>query len=91
MAIFDLPPKPISRVAQLATLAVILTRRSTEATRWDLYSCQAATALAKEQCFTDTSMSYTTPCGIYRQVILQSGLVVKHQISIDAGVINSDY
>jgi dUTP pyrophosphatase len=71
--------------------AKIPTRGSTWAAGWDLYSIESAEILPGQRKLVDTGISMEFPSGVYGRIALQSGLALKHGMSIGAGVINPDY
>jgi dUTP pyrophosphatase len=66
-------------------------RGSVQAAGWDLYSIEAAEILPGQHKLIDTGISMEFPSGVYGRVAPQSGLALKHGISIGAGVIDPDY
>jgi deoxyuridine 5'-triphosphate nucleotidohydrolase len=69
----------------------IPTRGSAGAARWDLYSIESATITPGQCKLIDTRISMEFPPGMYGRNALQSGLALKHGITIGAGVIDLDY
>jgi hypothetical protein len=71
--------------------ACIPTRGSQYAAGWDLYSTESVSILLGERKLVDTGISLELPPGVYGRVAPQSGLALKHGITIGAGVIDRDY
>jgi hypothetical protein len=71
--------------------ACIPTRGSQYAAGWDLYSVESASILPGERKLVDTGISVELPSGVYGRIAPQSGLALKHRITIGAGVIDRDY
>jgi len=71
--------------------AKILTRGSAQAAGHDLYANESKTIPAKEQEVVRTGISITPPRGTYGRIAPRSGMAVKHQIAVNAGVIDDDY
>jgi len=79
------------RVRLLDPQARIPTRGSAKAAGHDLYANEKRTIPTRGQEVVATGISITPPEGTYRRIAPRSGMAVKHQIAVNAGVINSDY
>jgi len=81
------------QVRLLDPQARIPTRGSAKAAGHDLYANEERTIPAREQdaSVVPTGISITPPKGTYGRIALRSGMAVKHQIAVNAGVIDSDY
>jgi len=79
------------QVKKLDTQAKIPTRGSARAAGHDLYANESKMILARGQEVVATGISITPPRGTYGRIVPRSGLAVKHQITVNAGVIDSDY
>ena len=71
--------------------AKLTTRGSAKAAGHDLYANEERTIPARGQEVVTTGISITPARGTYGRIVPRSGLAVKHQISVNAGVIDSDY
>jgi len=69
----------------------IPTRGSAKAAGHALYTNEARTIPARGQEVVPTGISITPPKGTYGRIAPRSGMAVKHQIAVNAGVIDSDY
>ena len=67
------------------------TRGSAKAAGHYLYANENKTIPARGQEVFRTGISITPPRGTYRRIAPRSGMAVKHQIAVNAGVIDSDY
>jgi len=79
------------KVKKLDPQAKILTRGSAQAAGHDLYANESKTIPARGQEVVQTGISIKSPRGTYRRIAPRSGMSVKHQIAVNAGVIDSDY
>jgi len=79
------------KVKKLDPQAKIPTRGSAQAAGHDLYANESKTIPAREQEVVRTRISITPPRGTYSRIVPRSGMAVKHQIAVNAGVIDSDY
>ena len=66
------------------------TRRSAMAAGHDLYANEERTIPAHGQEVVATGISIAPPKGTYGRIAPRRGLVVKHQITVNAGIIDSD-
>ena len=71
--------------------AKLPTRGSAITAEHDLYANEERTIPARGQEVVRTGISITPPRGTYRRIAPPSGMAVKHQIAVNAGVIDSDY
>jgi len=79
------------KVKKLDLQATIPTRGSAQAAGHDLYANESKTIPARGQEVVRTGLSITPPSGTYGRIAPRSGMAVKHQIAVNAGVIHSDY
>jgi len=79
------------QVRLLDPQAWLPTRGSAKAAGHDLYANEERTIPAYGQEVVATGISITPPEGIYGRIAPRSGIAVKHQIAVNAGVIDSDY
>jgi len=79
------------KVKKLDPQAKIPTRGSAYAAGHDLYANESKTIPARGQEVVRTGISITPPLGTYGRIVPRSGMAVKHQIAVNAGVIDSDY
>ena len=79
------------KVKKLDPQAKIPTRGSAQAAGHDLYANESKTIPAQGQEVVKTGISITPPRGTYGRIAPRSGMAVKHQIAVHAGVIDSDY
>jgi len=78
-------------VKKLDPQARIPTRGSAQAAGHDLYANESKTIPARGQEAVRTGISITPPRGTYGRIAPRSGMAVKHQIAVSAGVMDSDY
>jgi len=71
--------------------ARLLTRGLAKAAGHDLYANEERTIPARGQDVVPTGISITPPKGTYGRIAPLSGMAVKHQIAVNARVIDSDY
>jgi len=84
--------KDLRRQARLLDpQAKLRTRGSAKAAGQDLYTNEERTIPARGQEVVTTGIAITPPQGIYGRIAPRSGMTVKHQIAVNAGVIDSDY
>jgi len=79
------------QVRLLDPQARLPTRGSAKAAGHDLYANEERTIPARGQEVVTTGISITPPQGTYGRIAPRSGMAVKHQIAVNAGVIDSDY
>jgi len=79
------------KVKKLNPQAKIPTGGSAQAAGHDLYTKESKTIPARGQEVVRTGISITPPRGTYTRIAPRSGMAVKHQIAVNAGVIDSDY
>ena len=79
------------RVRLLVPQGRLLTRGSARAAGHDLYANEARTIAARRQEVLTTGISIIPPRGTYGPIAPRSGIAVKHQIAVNADVIDSDY
>jgi len=79
------------KVKKLDRQARIPTPGSAQAAGHDLYANESKTIPARGQEVVRTGISITAPRGTYGRIAPRSGMAVKHQIAVNAGVIDSDY
>jgi len=79
------------KVKKVDPQAKIPTRGSAHAAGHDLYANESKTIEARGQEVVRTGISITPPRGTYGGIAPRSGMAVKHQIAVNAGVIDSDY
>jgi len=80
-----------ARVKKLDPQGKIPTRGSAQAAGHDLYANESKTIPARGQEVVRTQISITPPRGTYSRIGPRSGMALKHQIAVNAGVIGSDY
>ncbi len=84
--------KPIVlKVKKLSDKATLPQRGSEGSAGLDLYASQPEVILPWAGHLVKTEIAIATPAGTYGRVAPRSGLAVKHQIHVGAGVIDSDY
>src|SRR5688572_7579518 len=66
-------------------------RLQNELPKDDLYAANDTTIPAQDQRLVPTDVAIAIPEGYYAQIKPRSGLVLKHKITVDAGVIDQDY
>jgi len=79
------------RVKLLHTQARLPTRASAKAAGHDLYTNEERTIPARGQEVVATGIAITPPKGTYGRILPRSGIAVKHQIAVNAGMMDSDY
>jgi len=79
------------QVKLLDPQAKLPTRESAKAAGHDLYPNEEKIIPASGQDVVATGISITPPRGTYGRIAPRSGMAVKHQIAVNAGVIDSDY
>jgi len=79
------------QVRLLDPQARLPTRGSGKAAGHDLYANEAKTISARGQEVVTTGISIKPPEGTYGRIAPRSGMAVKYQIAVNAGVIDSDY
>jgi len=79
------------KVKKLDAQAKIPTRESAQAAGHDLYANESKTILARGQEVVRTGISITPSRGTYSRIGPRSGMAVKHQIAVNACVIDTDY
>ena len=78
-------------VQRLDPRAVLPTRGSTSAAGLDLASMEMTTIAPNSGTLIATGLAFVIPEGYYGRVAPRSGISVKHNLIINAGVIDSDY
>jgi len=78
------------KVKKLDLHPKIPTRGSAQGAGHDLYANESKTIPARVQEVVRTGISITPPRGTYSRIAPRSGMAVKHQIAVNAGVIDSD-
>ena len=76
------------KVKRLDPMAKVLTKGSPTAAGHDLYANKDKTILRKGQGVGNTELAITVPQESYERITPRSGLAVKHQIAVNAGVID---
>jgi len=79
------------RVELLDPQARLPTRVSVRAAGHDLYANKEKTIPVCGQEVVATGIAITPPKGTYGRIAPRSSMAVKHQIAVNAGVIDSDY
>jgi len=79
------------QVRLLDPQAKLPTRGLAKAAGHDLYANEERVIPARGQDVVATGISIAPPKGTYGQIAPRSGIAVKHQIAVNAGVIDSDY
>jgi len=79
------------KVKKLDPQGKIPTRGSAQAAGDDLYTNESKTIPARGQEVVRTGISITPPRGTYGRIAPRSDMAVKHQIAVNAGVIDSNY
>jgi len=82
---------PRVQVTLLDPEAKLPTRGSAKAAGHDLYANQERVIPARRPEGVATGIAIPAPKGTYGLIALRSGMAVKHQIAVNAGVIDSDY
>jgi len=80
-----------TQVRLLDPQAKLLTRGSAKSAGHDLYANEQRIIPPRGQDVVPTGIAITPPRGTYGQLAPRSGMAVKHQIAVNAGVIDSDY
>jgi len=78
-------------VELMSDLAIIPKRGSTHAAGYDLYPIEPGTVPAWGSTLVHTGIKITMPINYYGRVASRSGLAVKNNIEVGAGVIDNDY
>ena len=78
-------------VKPMTPSAYIPTRGSDDAAGYDLYSVDEGTVEPNGILMMDTGIAIQVPTGTYGRIASRSGLALKHNIEIKAGVIDPDY
>ena len=78
-------------VKKLVSEGRIPTKVSLRAAGHDLYAQEAKTIPARGQAIIGTGIAIGLPLGTYGRIAPRSGLVAKHALTINAGVIDPDY
>ncbi len=78
-------------IKKLNACATLPTRGSAFAAGYDLYAAEDAVVKAWNKSLVSTCIAVAVPHGYYGRIAPRSGLAVKHNIGINAGVIDSDY
>jgi len=79
------------KVNKLDPQAKIPTRGSAQAAGHDQYANKSKTITARGHEVVRTGISITPPQGTCSRIAPRTGMAVKHQIAVNAGVIDSDY
>ena len=79
------------QVQLLSPNGKVLTRSSTEAAGYDLYSSQDAVVPADNRLLVSTDIAIKVRFGTYGRIAPRSGLATKNSIDIGGGVIDKDY
>lgn len=82
------PPLRIKRISAKATIP---SRGSKYAAGVDLYAAEDLEIPSKERAVVSTGIQVDIPPGHYGRIAPRSGLAVKHQIDVCAGVVDADY
>jgi dUTP pyrophosphatase len=78
-------------VELLSDTAIIPKRGSERAAGYDLYPVESGVVPAWGSTTVNTGIKITMPLGYYGRIASRSGLAVKHNIEVGAGVIDNDY
>ena len=78
-------------VHRLSEKAVLPSRQSPEAAGLDLSSAENAIVEPWSRLLVRTDLAVQTPAGTYARIASRSGLAVKHDIDVAAGVVDRDY
>lgn len=78
-------------VELLSDTAIIPKRGSERAAGYDLYPAEPGVVPAWGSTAVKTSIKITMPLGYYGRIASRSGLAVKNNIEVGAGVIDNDY
>ena len=87
----DKVPDSALKVVLTDPHATIPTKASTKAAGYDLYSPKAYRIPPSSLGIINTGIKLQLPQGTYGRIASRSGLVVKHNIEVKAGVIDPDY
>lgn len=79
------------RCQRLHDDAIIPTRAHATDAGFDLYACESAWALARSSVTVPTGIAISIPEGYYGRVASRSGLSVKSNVEVGAGVIDAGY
>ena len=87
----ETPPTDTLQVKLLSERAKTPMRATEGAAGYDLYAAESIIIEGREQQLISTDLSIHAPAGHYAQILPRSGLALKYQLSVDAGVIDPDY
>ena len=79
------------RIKKLFPSARVPTKGSDKAAGHDLYANKGTEIPAREQAVVGTGIAIGLPHDTYGRIAPRSGLVVKHRLTTNAGVIDADY
>tara|TARA_Y100001970_G_scaffold154575_1_gene189417 strand:- start:313 stop:789 length:477 start_codon:yes stop_codon:yes gene_type:complete len=82
---------PPLRVKRIGTAGALPTRGSEYAAGVDLYASETVEIPTQERRTVCTAIQVAIPHGHYGRIAPRSGLAVKHQIDVCAGVVDADY
>ena len=71
--------------------AIIPTKGSAQSAGYDLYAAEDVTIPAMDNGLISTDISVVLPSGTYGRIASRSGLSLKHNLMVGAGVIDYDY
>ena len=69
----------------------VLTQATPHSAGYDLYVAEAKPILPKDLVIVSLEWRWEIPNGFYGKIFLRSGLLVRHMITAEGGVIDSDY
>ena len=82
---------PLLQIVKLSENAITPSKGSQNAAGHDLYSAENRVIPAKSRGIVKTDIRIKLPTGTYGRIAPRSGLAIKFQIDIGAGVIDEDY
>ena len=78
-------------VRRLCTHAILPRRATSGSAGYDLFCIDTVSILPGELVCVSTGISVKVPDGTYGRIAPRSGITVKHNVHVGAGVIDSDY
>lgn len=75
----------------LSSAAVAPTRAHAHDVGWDLYAAEERWVLARSSATVATGVAVAVPLGYYGRIASRSGMSVKHDIEVGAGVVDAGY
>ena len=78
-------------VKRLCTHAILPRRATDGSAGYDLFSCDPVTIEPGDLACVPTGIAIKVPFGTYGRIAPRSGITVKHNVHVGAGVIDADY